>query len=333
MQQQQHMYDEQLQQERMRQEQIRAARMRQEQRVAKHVQEHFTEQKQQYHGNHNHVVDHRHHQPPSHVAHAPQHQHAQLAHAPQHHLVVPPQPEVEFCAMSLLVFSGGDWCVSARLCDRNGVTLIERWLMGMKVVVDCDGNVKEMQTYTFKNTPPHHPDIQRDGKKAIDCFHAAVNLYIAEWAPTQDVLDSLHYALLNDSDDPGTPPATDVDVRHVRQHAIENKFVTDTALTLTLVLSNPGRCWVVGAVLEAWGKGALQLTLYGMGLLRVGCCCKMHKLVKMVYAHTGVDSEYATLRLMVKLAAALRAMHGSFPNDEARLRMLHRMVAEGVFEG
>ena len=40
------------------------------------------------------------------------------------------QAEACCCAMSLLVFSPGEWCVAARRCDARGVTLVEHWLTG-----------------------------------------------------------------------------------------------------------------------------------------------------------------------------------------------------------
>lgn len=40
------------------------------------------------------------------------------------------QGEACCCAMSLLVFSTGEWCVAARRCDIRGVTLVEHWLTG-----------------------------------------------------------------------------------------------------------------------------------------------------------------------------------------------------------
>lgn len=39
--------------------------------------------------------------------------------------------------MSLLVFSSGEWCVAARLCDEPGVTLVEHWLTGSESGVIC----------------------------------------------------------------------------------------------------------------------------------------------------------------------------------------------------
>lgn len=91
-----------------------------------------------------------------------------------------------------------------------------------------------------------------------------MELYIKEWTPTQDVLDSLQYALMGDSGSPGTPPVHGHNSNVLRQQAVENRLTTGTALTLTLVLMQPGQCWVVGEVLAEWGKTLLQITLHGM---------------------------------------------------------------------
>lgn len=42
------------------------------------------------------------------------------------------QQEACCCAMSLLVFSTGEWCVAARRCDARGVTIVEHWLTGLR---------------------------------------------------------------------------------------------------------------------------------------------------------------------------------------------------------
>lgn len=49
----------------------------------------------------------------------------------------PKGPEACCCAMSLLVFSTGEWCVAARRCNARGVTIVEHWLTG-----DCRALLK-----------------------------------------------------------------------------------------------------------------------------------------------------------------------------------------------
>lgn len=104
-------------------------------------------------------------------------------------------------------------------------------------------------------------------------------MYKCEWNPTPEVMELLQYALMASTNGPSTPPSTDADgpaqIRRpsmvvtgknsdaARQHVVETHLASGTALTITLVLMQPGKCWVVGEVLAEWGKTLMQVTLAG----------------------------------------------------------------------
>lgn len=123
-------------------------------------------------------------------------------------------------------------------------------------------------------------DVLHNGVQALNCFCEAVALYMCEWSPTQDVMELLQYALMASTNGPSTPPSTDADGApqprrpslvvtgknsdEARQLIVEKHLASGTALTITLVLMQPGKCWVVGEVLAEWGKTLMQVTLAGV---------------------------------------------------------------------
>lgn len=128
-------------------------------------------------------------------------------------------------------------------------------------------------------------DVLHNGVQAFSCFSEAVQMYLCEWRPTQDVMEMLQQALMASTNAPSTPPSTDADgvaqprkpsmvvtagkSDAARQQVVEMHLASGTALTITLVLMQPGKCWVVGEVLAEWGKTLMQVTLAGTSWLGV----------------------------------------------------------------